>query len=303
MPTKNWLFHLKLLLFPLAKGGVGGGIEEFSMYLKSEMISVRFLFNTPLLLGPGQARGETLVSLVIGMGIMLIAMSAFTSMINTQQVETKALTEKLASLEFTRLVTSELSSISKCSALLAETNIKGGTSSLTFDATKVTSKNPRYLQLNQIVGIKPKENVSPLSKSLIIRTNGILLKVTSKTKAELVIYFDQAKLVRPLKYLSFALNLQSKGPINNTTITGCGGDSNENMKIFAGVNCNDCPYGSAKIVKRINGGDPFPLGYWCNIKDSDGNLHIYQQMKGTQCLGYLSSGDPIGTEPFSFWSY
>lgn len=169
-----------------------------------------------------RADGQSLVSVMIGMAVMGVSMLAFTSMLSGQQKETRALTEKLASLDFSRTITSILANPATCSALLGAANVVGGTSTLTFDATSVTSNNPKVIGILKIAGVGGGEAVSPMAFSLIVNaTNGFQLNVVSPTAANLLVNFDQTKLVRPLKSLSFSVALQSAGPVNNTTITGC----------------------------------------------------------------------------------
>ncbi len=77
-----------------------------------------------------QDGGQSLISVMIGMAVMGVAMLGFTSMMNAQQKETKAVTEKLASLDLARVVTSALASIATCNAIINASNTTG---SMTVD--------------------------------------------------------------------------------------------------------------------------------------------------------------------------
>jgi Tfp pilus assembly protein PilV len=187
-------------------------------------------------------RGQSLVQVIVATGIMAILMLALTSFQTYQFRENKALAETLASLDFTRVVTSLLANPSSCNALLASANVIGGASSLTFDATNVTVAAPYEIDLVQIADVNGGGTASPTSNSLTISpTKGIQLSVTSPTTGNIIVSFDQKKLVRQKKDLLFPVSLQSTGTLSNTTITGCGGSSYQ------------CPPGQA-VIGISNGG-------------------------------------------------
>jgi Tfp pilus assembly protein PilV len=171
-----------------------------------------------------KSSGQSLVSVLIAVAIAGIVVIAVASMMSVQQNETRALTEKLASLDFTRVVTSLLADSNSCSALFFPANVSGGAASLTFDASRVSVTSPLVIGLTTLAGASAGVAVSPLSTSLVIApTNGIQLSVISPTAASVLVNFNLAKVVRPLKQLSFPVTLQSSGVLANTTITGCGG--------------------------------------------------------------------------------
>jgi len=151
-------------------------------------------------------------------------MAGFTTMMANQQRETRALSETLAALELQRAITSTVADSSACTALLASANIAGGSSALTFNANSLSSANPRIINFNQIAGASPGAPASPISSSLSVQNSGgIQLQVVSPSNANLVVNFDQSRLVRSIKNLTFSnIPIATTGPLNATLITGCG---------------------------------------------------------------------------------
>lgn len=182
------------------------------------------------------SRGQSLVEIIVASGIMMIILLAMISFQVSQQKETKALAEKLTSLELQRQLTQHLSSLSNCGLMFNSSNLKNP-SDMPFDGTTVSSANPRRISLKQIPSPPPLPPVitagaapSPLARSLVVLPDdaipapGILIKVTNMTPPMgfLVINFDSSRLIHPILNLEFPLNLLISGPVNSATITGCG---------------------------------------------------------------------------------
>lgn len=166
--------------------------------------------------------GASLVEVLVFTGISFIVAFGIITLQLNQTRENRALSERLASLDFVRSIISDLASFSQCNKLLDASNIVGGVSNLTFDATLVSAASPYILNLNNVWGILPGIAVSPLSSTVMIDPNGgLFLEVASPSSATLHINFVQSNLMRPIKGLSFPVNINSSGPLGNTTITGC----------------------------------------------------------------------------------
>lgn len=167
----------------------------------------------------GKSDGQSLIQVLIAIAIMGIVLTAMTSLFANQNREYRALTEKLASNDAARAVTSAISGTS-CDSLVKAGNVAG---SLSIPAG-TSQSSPYVINLNSIPSpggfalISPGALPSPLSNTLtVLPVGGIQLSVTSNSTADLLIKFDQNKLVRPLSNLSFPLTLGTTG----ATITGC----------------------------------------------------------------------------------
>lgn len=232
--------------------------------------------------------GQSLVSVMVGMAVMGIAMMGFMSMMSSQQKETKALREKLASLELARLITVALANTSSCNAIINPSNATG---SMTVDTTQAT---PPAILFTNLPGVWTGGAVSPLSSSLAIANNGIQLRVTSQTTGNLLINFDSTKLVRPLKNLSFPVTLQSSGATNATTITGCSNGGGGTFKFFQGNGCSSCPHGSYSTYNaslKIT-------SYNCYVMTETGALVKFSNVGAPMC-----ASTQIGNSNWAMWSY
>lgn len=149
-----------------------------------------------------------------------------------QAKENAALMEKITATELTRVISQTEANSAACTALF-DPGIRVSPSSLTFDATSVTQANPFVITVNSIPGIgtssppviRQDSLVSAMSNSLFVPANAIQIRVSSPTSADLVVSFQQNRLVRPIHDVVVRLNLTSTGPLNNTTINGCTGSS------------------------------------------------------------------------------
>lgn len=168
--------------------------------------------------------GEALVQVIIAAAVGITIMMAIVGMQVNQSRENRAITEKLASIDLQRAITSVLSNPVSCAKLLAPENVVGGKSSLTINAKNISEAHPKIITLVRIAGAEVGKLASPMSSTLsITRSNGIELHVTSPTTATLTVNYDQASLVRSLPDLTFQeVPLISSGPLESTEITGCG---------------------------------------------------------------------------------
>lgn len=172
-------------------------------------------------------RGQSLIQVLLGVGIMGVIATGIASMQANQTRESSALGEKLAALDLARVVTMTEMDGPACTALFAPGNVVSP-ASLTFNATSVSQSAPFVVTVRSIpgVGTSPPvltENslVSPMSSSLFVPANNIQVRVTSAYSGELVVSFDRTRLKRALHDVSVRLNLTSSGPMTSRTITGC----------------------------------------------------------------------------------
>ncbi|MGZ6440686.1 MAG: PulJ/GspJ family protein [Pseudobdellovibrionaceae bacterium] len=151
--------------------------------------------------------GQSLISVMIGMGVMVIMALAFMSMMSTQQKEARAIAEKLASLDLERVIIASFADGSICTAELSDSTLNPS-APYTINTSLLSGYS---IHLNAIhaaatpsspVLVSAGSPVSPLINSL--KVSGINFKnftVASGNKylAELEISFDQTNLVRSIK--------------------------------------------------------------------------------------------------------
>lgn len=174
-------------------------------------------------------RGQLLVQVIIAGGIAMIIFIAMLAMQTSQSKENKALSEKLGSLDAGRIITGTISNSANCTSLFTTANLVGGSNSvLTFDSTLTSVSNPYSVPLIKVLGGNPSspaaavgELASAFTQSLIVQS--ISVSVTSPVSGDLIITFDNSKLVRPIKSLTFPLFLTSSGPTASKLITACSG--------------------------------------------------------------------------------
>lgn len=168
--------------------------------------------------------GFSILEVFVTLAISTIIALAIVMTQQNQLKEAKALGEKLASLDFYRVVSSELSNFQRCNAFFSPTNVIGGAAALTnLDLTSAAT-TPVVVYFNSIAGVTLGGKVSPESNTVTIKpVNGIELSILSPSKANIVIKFDTALMVRPIRSLSLPLNLKSTGGLGSTTIIGCMG--------------------------------------------------------------------------------
>ncbi len=192
------------------------------------------------------SRGQSLVQVLVSVGIMGILIAAMASMQENQTRENRALSEKLAANDLVRAATSTLSGTACNLLFTAPGNVIGG--NLTIPST-VSPNNPFVINLQSIptslgppittiatIGQPP----SPLSNTLIVLpAAGIQLSVTDVSTANLLVNFDQTKLVRTIHNLSFPLNLSvdSANKIVSCSTTAMG---SANLTLCDGSNRSPC---------------------------------------------------------------
>ena len=185
----------------------------------------------------------------------------FASLIATQQKETKALTEKLASLDLEKLLITSLADGSICTGELSNPLINP-LAPFTINATNPATLAASLIRLSSLhastlVGapilIKTGELASALSVSLKISSLTVQnFKSTGGTNqflANLTVTFDNRFLVRPVKPLVFTSNIATDplSPINAKIIIGCsvsgGGKSIScgNNQLMIGINADGSP--------------------------------------------------------------
>src|SRR5665213_1250045 len=95
------------------------------------------------------SRGQSLVQVLVTLGVMSILMVAMVTTLTMFSNENRALTEKLAANDLTRTISATISG-SACSLLVnAPGNLVAG-GNLTFNAAAVTPANPYVVNLNSI---------------------------------------------------------------------------------------------------------------------------------------------------------
>lgn len=171
--------------------------------------------------------GQSIVQVLVGVAIASIAMAAITSMVVHQQKETRGLSEKLGSLETERVLNYALADGSLCSAELSDSALNPS-APYTINTTDLSAN---HFSLNSIhtsatVGspnlIARGAQASPASPSLFIKTisvrNLVGSGITNQYLAELIVDFDETKLVRPIQPITFRLFILTNA-VNQ--ITGC----------------------------------------------------------------------------------
>jgi hypothetical protein len=172
--------------------------------------------------------GQSLVQILVSLAMLSITMTIVASLIYYQTSASRAISEKLASIDLERVVSSTLGSDNHCASMFVAGNVVAG--SLTFDASTVSPATPYFIDFGKIVDANNQSiatlggQASPLSLSLnVAAAQGIRLAVTSPTSASLLINFSQNDLSRPIRNLAFPMHIQTTGPIASSTVVGCTG--------------------------------------------------------------------------------
>lgn len=171
--------------------------------------------------------GQSIVQVLVGIAIASIAMAAITSMVIHQQKETRGLSEKLGSLETERVLSFALADGSLCTAELSNSALNPS-APYTVNTMDLSAN---HFSLNSIhtsaaVGspnlISVGTKASPASPSLFVKTISVRNLAASGTTnqylAELIVDFDETKLVRPLQPISIRLFILTDAA---NQITGC----------------------------------------------------------------------------------
>jgi hypothetical protein len=244
--------------------------------------------------------GQSLIQLLVSIGIMGIMTMAFVTMTTSQNREGRALAEKLAANDPARVITLTLGQASNCNLLFTTANNVVTGSTLTFDPATVTYPFPINLasvpqagSVNVISLAQPL--ASDLSNTLKIQANnGITVQVTSATSAKLLINFDQTDLVRPIRNLAFPISIVTIPSGSNQKITGCqsaGGGSCPAGQLMTGINPNGSPQCTTPVTGI--GGGSCPAGQLMIGVNSNGSPQCTTQ--GSQAGAPCSAGGSNGT--------
>jgi hypothetical protein len=169
-------------------------------------------------------RGQSIMQVLVSVGLLGIVMMAMASMMSSLYKENKVLTEKIAANDLKRVITSTLST-SACSLLVTKSGNVAAGSSLTFPAATF----PVTINLNAIPASGTADVVSltnPMASTLsntlrIQTTNGIQLRILDATTAHLIVNFDPTSTIQQMRDLSFPLTYSSTVSGSNRTIDGC----------------------------------------------------------------------------------
>jgi type II secretory pathway pseudopilin PulG len=245
--------------------------------------------------------GQSMIQLLVSIGVMGIMMMAFVGMTTSQGRESRALTEKLAAHDLSRVISLTLGQASTCNLLFTAANVVTG-SNLTFDPATV--KYPFTINL-QSVPQSGSVNVislaqplaSDLSNTLKVQANaGITVQVTSATTAKLLINFDQANLVRPIHNLVFPISIATIPSGSNQKITGCqtaSGGSCPAGQLMTGINPNGSPQCTTPVTTGVGS---CPAGQLMIGINSNGSPQCTTQgsQAGAPCsLGSYASGTTL----------
>ena len=193
-------------------------------------------------------RGQSLIQIVISIGIMGIVMAGFASMMSIQSKETRSLTEKLAALDLQKILTSALADGSVCQYVLNNPSV------LTFNSTLVSLATPQTVIIStplyaSVSGGVPGppiaqvlQQASSFSNTLII--NSISLSITSGSGSSYignwVVEFDNTKTVRAIKPATISTTLIADTSTPTAArITGCMAGA------LAGTVTGRCNFGTA----------------------------------------------------------
>lgn len=180
-------------------------------------------------------RGQSLVQVMISLGIMCLMMTVFATMMVNQLKETRALSEKLAAMDLEKLLIASLADGSVCSYVLGP-----NPSWQTFDSTlplpqTITLTNPSpdaaalYISIlpgptNGPLAVQVGKPVSAVSSRLTVTS--IQLQIASGASGSYlgnwIVNFDPATEVRALKpvFISTKLTVDTTIP-TSAKITGC----------------------------------------------------------------------------------
>ncbi|MGZ6472778.1 MAG: hypothetical protein ACXWRZ_16535 [Bdellovibrio sp.] len=217
----------------------------------------------------------SIIEVMVAAGIMSIVMLGTMTMILSQRTESKALTEKLASLDLEKILISSLSDGKICKAELTTP------SPINNVVYKVNISNPSQTEFKLSNGIhmsptdtthflvKPGDQVSPISNSLKIdNTNGVTIKNftnigTNLYSAEIWVSFDPTPLVRAIRPVV----------VKTTIFTNAAGvvtDCNGGGSAFGGMwinysrwdkGCAGNYSGEAYSQNPVTGGNSCPPGF------------------------------------------
>lgn len=185
------------------------------------------------------SKGIALIEILIVADIFGVVLAAMATMMDSQRRETRALTEKLAALDFQRTLTTVLTVPSACASIVNATNLASG-STLQFNPAAITSTDPAeptiIAGLNKIFssdGVSvladtaAASQVSPLARTVVLDpTSGVRVggyRSGANVNYVLSVNFQNSSLVRPMRNLSFPLIVTTTPAGSDLRITGCQG--------------------------------------------------------------------------------
>jgi len=280
---------------------------------------------------PVSQKGQSIIQVLIAIGLMSIVTAGFTMMISYQQRESKALTEKLAALDLQRTLSSTLTSGAVCRYILNNPTV------LTFNANAVSPTTPAVLTpstplyssvspgpvLGPVVATVG-DRASVLSNSLFI--SSISLQITGAPSpmpapgpgatfsGHWRIDFDSTKTVRPIKSLSISTTLA----VDTTTpgqskVTGCMDTTAPPSTDVIFSSTNIAASGSANVLKTVkvvtktvqsNPGDKFifMIGVTAAALGGATNVSVVLMRNNTQVF-YGSASNYKGYTQTHSWFY
>ncbi|MGZ3773286.1 MAG: type IV pilus modification PilV family protein [Pseudobdellovibrionaceae bacterium] len=179
--------------------------------------------------------GQSLVEVLVGAGIMSIVIMGLMSMLTSQQKETKALTEKLASLDLEKLLIASLADGTICTAELTN-SATNPSAPYSIDTTNAAAAiNLTSLHSSAAAGapvlVSNGTTASALSSSLVVSgitvSNFINTGVPDRYLANIQVKYKPGQLVRPLKPIVIKVNISTDPttPLNAKKIVSCSADS------------------------------------------------------------------------------
>lgn len=179
-------------------------------------------------------RGFGLVQVLVTVAIMGIVLTAVATMMVTQMQETKAMTEKLAALDFQKSLTSNFAKAGVCSFNLKRASVQIFDSSvnpipnLTLDSALYSGNS-----INHPIFVQVGKAASPISPVVIvesivlsnIRCNTMpCAPATNDFKADIEVRFSDAGLVRSMRPAKTEITLTTTGATSFKTFDGCYGE-------------------------------------------------------------------------------
>lgn len=224
-------------------------------------------------------RGQSLVQVLISIGLMGILMASFATMTANQSRETQALSEKLAAMDFQQQLIRSFADGKVCTSLL--NNLTLNTSGMVLNVTGIpvsTTAPPGSLA-------KAGQAPSPLSSTLVVDANNPF-QVTNIASAGTNLYsgvfqvgFDKTRLVRALQPAQTQITITTNG---GTTITGCQSTSSSFGGLYGYTNWN----GSCQSANIYTGSCSCPS--WAPIDQT-----VLQAIDGIACGGFGCVNHPV----------
>ncbi len=180
-------------------------------------------------------RGQSLIQLLISIGLMGILMAAFASMMGAQQRQASQLGDKMARIDLERYISSVLADGSVCSYMLTNPapsafdpmNVGSGGGPAFPSYTNVPLKSdPASLSALTADGITP---ASPLSQSLVATSINVTdfqcatpcSPATDLYSANLTITYDSTKLSMPVAPTKFPITIKTTPSGGLQQVNGC----------------------------------------------------------------------------------